>query len=117
LYSVVLGTHKVVRRLVPVSLLVLFAASLLVRGRGDLYAGALAAQLSFYGLATLGLVARGTPIGRSKLLYVPFFYCMANTAALLSLIKFLRGHRIVSWEPHRHDAPTLAAGSVSRPAA
>ena len=116
-YSVVLGTHKVVRRLVPVSLLVLLAASVLLRDRGAIYSSALAAQLSFYGLAALGLAARGARVGRSKVLYVPFFFCMANTAALLSLIKFLRGHRIVSWEPHRHDAPALAAGRVSGPAA
>jgi cellulose synthase/poly-beta-1,6-N-acetylglucosamine synthase-like glycosyltransferase len=116
-YSLVLLTHKVLRRLVPVSLLLLLAATVLLRDSGDLYRHVLEAQTAFYGLALIGLAARGSSLGRSKLLYVPFFYCMANAAALLSLLKFLRGHRIVSWEPHRHEVPAIAAGSAARPAA
>jgi cellulose synthase/poly-beta-1,6-N-acetylglucosamine synthase-like glycosyltransferase len=108
-YSIVLFTHKVLRRLVPVSLLLLLAAAFALRNHGDLYWDALAAQTAFYGVAAVGLIARRTSVGKSKLLYVPFFFCMANAAALLSLLKFLRGHRVVSWEPHRHNTSALAA--------
>jgi cellulose synthase/poly-beta-1,6-N-acetylglucosamine synthase-like glycosyltransferase len=102
-YSVVLFTHKVLRRLVPVSLLLMFAAAVALRTHGDLYWAAFAGQSAFYAVAALGLIARRTSVGGSKLLYVPFFFCMANTAALISLYNFVRGHRIVSWEPQRHD--------------
>jgi cellulose synthase/poly-beta-1,6-N-acetylglucosamine synthase-like glycosyltransferase len=103
-YSVVLFTHKVLRRVVPIVLLPLLAAAFVLRNHGDVYWAALAAQSAFYALAALGLCARRTSVGKSKLLYVPFFFCMANVAALISLAKFLRGQRIVSWQPQRHDA-------------
>lgn len=112
-YSVVLFTHKVLRRVVPVSLLLMLAAAFALRDRSDLYWGAFAAQSAFYAMAACGLVARRTSVGGSKLLYVPFFFCMANAAALISLFNFLRGHRIVSWNPQRHDTPALATGGGS----
>lgn len=105
-YSLVLFTHKVLRRLTPVALLLLFGASLLASFAHPLYGALAAAQTLFYAAAFVGYLSRATSIGQLKLLYVPFFYCMANLAALLALLNFARGERIVSWQPQRHATLT-----------
>ncbi len=101
-YAVVLFSHKVLRRLVPVFLLVLLAGSLALAGRGGFYALALAAQLLFYAVAALGWLARGKQPGHLKALYIPFYYCMGNGAALLGLVQAVRGQRTNLWQPQRH---------------
>ena len=101
-YSVVLFSHKVLRRLTPVVLLVLLATSAVLSSGGFVYVAAAGGQLLFYLLAAVGYLARRTPAGRSKALYIPFFYCMANLAALVALFKFARGEQISLWQPQRH---------------
>lgn len=102
-YSAVLFSHKVLRRLVVLLLPVLFATSLVLAPTGRVPALAAAGQLLVYGLATGGALARGHRLGRAKLLFVPFYYCMANAAALVALVGFVRGHRIRLWQPQRHS--------------
>ncbi len=101
-YGVVLFSHKVLRRLVPVCLVVLFAASLYLASTSTFFLIAAVAQTLFYALAVAGGLARRHEVGQHKLLYVPFFYCMANTAALFALLRFVRGDRIELWQPQRH---------------
>jgi hypothetical protein len=103
-YSIILVTHKVLRRLLPFSILALFGSSLALNGAGWFYSAAAQIQLLFYALALAGVLSRSTRLGRSKLLYVPFYFCMANAAALLALVHFLRGQRLTLWQPQRHDA-------------
>ena len=105
-YALVLFSHKVLRRLVPAFLLLLLATSLLLSGRAPLYSGVAAAQLVFYGLAATGYILRQTPVGQQKWFYIPFFYCLANAAALVALIKLMRQDRIELWQPQRHRRRT-----------
>jgi cellulose synthase/poly-beta-1,6-N-acetylglucosamine synthase-like glycosyltransferase len=101
-YSLVLLTHKVIRRLLFVPLVALFAATAALNGQHPAYSVALLVQLLFVALAGLGFVLRGTRLGGLKLFYVPFFFCLANLAAVLAFVRFVRGERIVSWQPQRH---------------
>jgi cellulose synthase/poly-beta-1,6-N-acetylglucosamine synthase-like glycosyltransferase len=103
-YAAVLFTHKVVRRLLFVPLVVIFAATAALSSQHEGYASALAAQLLFIALAALGFALRGTRLGALKVFYVPFFFCMANLAAALAFARFARGERIVSWQPQRHPS-------------
>jgi cellulose synthase/poly-beta-1,6-N-acetylglucosamine synthase-like glycosyltransferase len=103
-YSLVLFSHKVLRRLLPLVLLVLLACSLLLAPDGGIYLAAAVGQLLFYALAALGFLARRARVGMSRAIYVPFYYCLANAAALVALGKFLSGSRIALWEPQRHVA-------------
>jgi cellulose synthase/poly-beta-1,6-N-acetylglucosamine synthase-like glycosyltransferase len=103
-YSLVLFSHKLLRRLVPLSLLALFAISVLLSTSGKLYLAASVGQTLFYGLAGLGYLLRRAHVGQLKWIYLPFFYCMANAAALVALVKLARGQRIELWQPQRHDA-------------
>lgn len=103
-YSLVLFSHKVLRRLLPGSLLLLLACSLYLGAGGGLYLGVAAGQALCYGLAGIGYLLRKTSVGQWKCFYVPFFYCMANAAALVALLDFVRGERIELWQPQRHVA-------------
>jgi cellulose synthase/poly-beta-1,6-N-acetylglucosamine synthase-like glycosyltransferase len=101
-YSLILFTHKVMRRMLPLALVTLFASSLYLGSDNRLYLTAAAGQVVFYTLAGAGFLLRRTSIGRRKWLYIPFYYCMANTAALSALHRFVRGEAITRWEPQRH---------------
>jgi cellulose synthase/poly-beta-1,6-N-acetylglucosamine synthase-like glycosyltransferase len=101
-YSLILFSHKVLRRVLSLSLLVLLVTSLVLSGSHPFFALAAGGQVAFYGLAVAGYFARRRWIGRRGLLYVPFYYCMANTAAFMALVQFARGERIALWQPQRH---------------
>ncbi|HSL69442.1 MAG TPA: glycosyltransferase family 2 protein [Longimicrobiales bacterium] len=103
-YALFLFSHKVVRRLVPLSLVALLVSSLALSGRSGFFAAAGLAQASLYTLAAAGFLLRGTALGRARVFYVPFFYCMANAAALVAWFRFLRGDRISLWQPQRSAA-------------
>lgn len=100
-YSVILFSHKVLRRLVPVFLILLFVSSLSLSSVNLFFLGATVAQILFYGLAFAGYFLRKNKFGELKLFYIPFFYCLANAAALIAITKLMRGTRIELWQPKR----------------
>lgn len=104
-YSVVLFSHKVVRRLAPIALVAIAISSAVLAPASPFYAALFAAQVLFYALAVAGFVLRRQRLGRHKAIYMPFFYCMANLASALALIELARGTRIELWQPQRHPAP------------
>ena len=103
-YSLVLFTHKVLRRLTPLFLAGLLAGSILALDRGQFYVLAAILQLGFYAIATLGGIARATPWGKNRLIGAPFFFCLTNAAALVGLSHVISGKRIEVWQPRRRGA-------------
>jgi cellulose synthase/poly-beta-1,6-N-acetylglucosamine synthase-like glycosyltransferase len=103
-YSLELFSHKVLRRLVPVFILVLLGASFFLSTRNNFYLGATVAQILFYVLAAFGYSLRRHRLGRLKFFYIPFFYCLANAAALIAVIRIIRGKKVERWQPQRHGA-------------
>jgi cellulose synthase/poly-beta-1,6-N-acetylglucosamine synthase-like glycosyltransferase len=101
-YALTLFSHKLLRRLLPVALVLLLAASALLASSHPFYAAALGAQVAFYAFGTAGYLFKSTRVGRWKLFYLPFFFCMANAASLLAVSRFLRGDRVTLWQPQRH---------------
>lgn len=101
-YSVALGSRKVLRRLVPLTFPALFVLSCLLASSGFVYATFAAAQVAVGLLAATGWALRGRPVGRHPILYVPFFFALANVAAVTALANVLRGNRIERWTPQRH---------------
>ncbi|HXJ35639.1 MAG TPA: glycosyltransferase family 2 protein [Candidatus Eisenbacteria bacterium] len=99
-FATLLWSHRVLRWLVPVFLLVLLAASVALAPRGPFFQLVLAAQLAMYGS---GLVAytlerlRVRPPG----LFIPLYFCVLNLAPLLALAWLVRGEKKVAWETGR----------------
>ena len=103
-YSLILFSHKLLRRLVPFFLLVLFIANAFLSLKGSFYFWAAVAQSIFYVWGGISYLLRNTPIGRRKIFYLPFFFCLANLAALVAIINIAAGKRIEFWEPQRQSA-------------
>ena len=92
--------HKVLRWFVPYLLLVALAANviLVISGASILYVYLLIAQATLYGIAALGgfrALRQFTPI------YVLFYFCLVNTAALQGTSGALRGRSFATWQPER----------------
>lgn len=109
-YALQLLSHKVLRRLVAVPLLVLFVSSVSSIGRGRLYQAAATGQAVLYGLGAVGLAAGKTPVGRSKILQLPAYFCLVNAAALRAAINVAQGRRIDRWDTRRDDDADEPAG-------
>jgi len=106
-YSLSLFSHKVLRRAVVLPLITLLITSFYLGSIHWFYSATAALQLIFYGLACIGYVARAHPAGNARLLYIPYYYCWLNAAALMGMMKFFRGERVAIWLPQRHAEYSL----------
>ena len=93
-----LWSHKIMRWMVPLFLIAIFAASLaLIDFR--FYRFTLAVQLFFYAAALLNMLL---PLHRQwKPLGIPLFFCTLNAAALVSILEICRGRKYVTWQTVR----------------
>jgi hypothetical protein len=103
-YALQLLSHKVLRRLVAVPLLVVALVSPLLWTRGWLYRLATLGQALFYGLAAAGASLERSGRRLPRLLALPTYFSLVNVAALQALLNVLRGRSIVVWEPTRATA-------------
>ena len=92
-------SHKLLRWLVPVWLLVVLAVNVPLAAI-DYYGLLLALQVAFYGLAALGLLLPER-LGRCWLFYVPAYFTATNLGTLLGWLSFLTGRRHRVWQPTR----------------
>jgi cellulose synthase/poly-beta-1,6-N-acetylglucosamine synthase-like glycosyltransferase len=90
-----LVSHKLLRWLLPVPLLVTLTASLLLVP-SPFYTAAFAAQALFYIFAAVGW--RSVAARRRMLFYIPYYFCAVNLAALVGLRRFLGRSQSVLWE-------------------
>ena len=100
-YSLALLSHKALRYLVPFLLLIAFVINIFLSLDSDFYKIILLLQIPFYVLAFIGYKARNINFGRVKILYGPFYFCLANFAVLLGAIYLFCGKRITTWRPER----------------
>jgi len=93
-----LWSHKIMRWMAPLFLIVLFAANLALID-SPFYKFTLAAQLFFYAAALLNMLL---PLHRQwKPLGIPLFFCTLNAAALVSMVEICRGRKYVTWQTVR----------------
>jgi cellulose synthase/poly-beta-1,6-N-acetylglucosamine synthase-like glycosyltransferase len=93
-------SHKVLRWLIPVFLIMTLLTSLLL-WPFLLYRFFAILQLGFYALASAGWLL-GEKRGSSRFLYLPYYFCLVNVASLFGLVKFFRGTLSPTWETVRH---------------
>lgn len=80
-------SHKLMRLLVPILLVILLVSSAFLANRSPLYTGALAGQIAFYILAALG-AGRGIPV-LTRIAGPASAFCMLNAAVVVGFYKFL----------------------------
>lgn len=108
-YAIQLFSHKVLRRLVAIPLLLLLALTPFIEW--DWFRiGLILAQAAVYVPAILGYLLSGTSIGRSKVVSVPYYFCLVNLAALVALGNVIAGRKIERWDTQRPaDSTTQTA--------
>ncbi len=101
LYAFQLISHQVLRRFVPFFLVAALVSSVLLTVDDRRFWLFLGPQLVFYALALLGWVAQRTGRAQSRLLWIPYFFCLANLAAAIAMVSLAVGTRYRKWEPSR----------------
>ncbi|MBD3377006.1 glycosyltransferase [candidate division KSB1 bacterium] len=100
-YSIILISHKILRRLVPLMLIAAYVFSVMTMHEHSVIFFFFILQSLFYALALLGFAFRKKTWGQFKALYIPFFFCLVNGAALVALMHILFGRQINNWVPQR----------------
>jgi len=94
-----LWSHKLLRYLSPVFWMLALLANLALALQGR-YVWLLALQLALLFSGLLGFTSLRLS-GKSRFLTKPYYFLLTNLASAVSLFRFLRGERIVTWTPQR----------------
>lgn len=105
-YALQLLTHKVLRRLMAVPLLLIAATSLALWDEGPVYRLAVIGQAVVYGFGAIGLALRDHRAGRRPWFAIPAFFVLVNVASLHAAWNLLSGRRIDRWQPTRGALPS-----------
>jgi cellulose synthase/poly-beta-1,6-N-acetylglucosamine synthase-like glycosyltransferase len=96
-YAFKLVSHKMLRWLVPVFMIIVFVTNILLVPIAYYYSVLLIGQVLFYLLSYIGCKSNS----RFLLLYIPYYFVAVNLAMLIALIKLLKGEKATSWNPIR----------------
>lgn len=100
-------SHRVLRWLAPLLLLISFACSVFMTGHRS-FAILLAGQSTFYLSAGLGYLFKklGKPV---RLFALPLHFCLMNLAMLLGLLRYLSGEQRLTWTstPRQAQSPSV----------
>jgi cellulose synthase/poly-beta-1,6-N-acetylglucosamine synthase-like glycosyltransferase len=89
-------SHKFLRWLAPLLLIVLLAANIVLAPYSMFFAGVLTAQVAFYGMAALGYFGNGRT-RRYKFLLIPYYFVSMNWALLLGMVKAITTRDNGTW--------------------
>jgi hypothetical protein len=99
-FSFQLLSHKVLRYLSILFMAGALVGNGLIVSRRGLYAILFLLQIMFYGAALAGRLLEKKEV-ISRLLYVPYYFCLINIAAGHALVRFIRGEKQVLWTPRK----------------
>jgi len=99
-FSIQLWSHKVLRWLSGLFLLLIFALNIPLLGQGTVYTITMAGQGAFYLLAFWGFISEAVLNRRApKLPHIAYYFCLSCYAMLKGVYNGLRGRTIVTWQP------------------
>jgi biofilm PGA synthesis N-glycosyltransferase PgaC len=93
-------SHRVLRwTITPFLMILTLLLNIVIVGQsgGWIYVAILAAQVSFYFLASWGWLLETRKI-KVKALFVPYYFCMMNYAVIAGIIRYIRGSQSSVWE-------------------
>jgi len=99
-FATVLWSHRILRWLLPVFLLVMLATSALLVNEGWLYRLVFVGQVSVYAAGALAFALDRLQV-RVPGMFVPLYFCLISLAPLLALGWLLRGETKAAWETGR----------------
>lgn len=107
-YAIQLLSHKVMRYIAPVFLLMTLLMSALLASKNAFYAIVLGLQVAFYLTAAISWFSEKAGVKVAWLGY-PQYFVITNLASVLAFIKLVRGERYVRWQPLREAQESSAA--------
>jgi hypothetical protein len=99
LFAWQLLSHKLCRWMVPFALIAAFVANGLLAADSGFYRILFLGQVAFYGLAILYLSTPRLP--KIAMFRLPSFFLMVNLSILDAWFRYLRGDRILYWDPSK----------------
>ncbi|HEY8972228.1 MAG TPA: glycosyltransferase family 2 protein [Puia sp.] len=105
-------SHRVLRwTLSPLCLILALVANLILFFTTDnqFFTLTLAAQLAFYGLATLSLIPVVAAGRLGKLCKIPYYFVFMNVSVILGFFRWLKGSQSAVWEKARRAEAGIAA--------
>jgi glycosyltransferase involved in cell wall biosynthesis len=98
LFSLQLVSHKLLRYLAFIPLLLVFIANILLLRADPVYPVLFGGQLLFYFLAWFGYYSEGK--GSSpRYLALPYYFTLLNLASMHAVWRYLKGEKQVIWKP------------------
>lgn len=91
-------SRKLLRWTAPLFIIMVFMTNLMLIDK-PFYLAIFCLQSIFYIMA--GLTALQILQSDNRFINFPYYFCHGNAAALVALIKFIKGERIVTWDPIR----------------
>ena len=102
-FAVQTWSHKVLRWWIPAFMAMVLFANLMLLSESPFYQASLLLQGLFYGLALIGSARRSTrPM--SRLVYIPYYFCLVNWASLRGIIENYFGRTYTTWETVRQQS-------------
>ncbi len=99
LFAWQLVSHKLCRWLVPQAMILLLVSNGMLLEESWLYQSAFVCQVVFYATALAGLVYR--QVLWPTMVKLPSFFVLVNLSILTAWVRYLRGQRVVFWEPSK----------------
>ena len=99
-YAVQLISHKILRYLIPVFMILLLVTSAVLATGSWFFTVVLALQVFMYGVIGLSWILSKFGVS-NRLVALPAYFFLANLAALIAFYKFVKGERYARWEPIR----------------
>jgi cellulose synthase/poly-beta-1,6-N-acetylglucosamine synthase-like glycosyltransferase len=108
LFALQMISHKLLRYSAPAFLFLAFVSSACLVAQSSLYGVLFVAQVLSLAAAAAGWLAERRGM-RLRLLSVPYYFALANLAAVFAFAGYMRGRLSVTWEPSRTTRPSNAA--------
>jgi cellulose synthase/poly-beta-1,6-N-acetylglucosamine synthase-like glycosyltransferase len=96
IFTLQLTSHKLLRYLAFIPLLLVFLSNGFMTGEGMFYAVTFFTQIVFYGLAAFVSLNDGT---KNRWLGLINYFCLINLASAMAFIKYIKGEKIIIWKP------------------
>lgn len=98
LFSWQLVSHKLCRWLVPFAMIVAFVSNVILASYSPFYFYSSLAQVMFYSIAVAGF---STQLSRQRIVRLFSFFVLVNVSILKAWYGYLRGNRLLVWEPSK----------------
>lgn len=102
-FAIALFCNKVLRRMLPLALVLFLLASLMLTATHPLWMLLVLVQLVFYAIAIVTPLIQPGASRVGKLMYAIHYFVLGNLGMLLGVWDFITNKKVIKWEPVKND--------------